>query len=132
MTLAEQRPICFTRDMFGSQKPSTSSYNPHELLGKRHGEDDSDAPRAKRRFERVSAQFERFSISEEGERNGRLSMDTSDSDDSDAVNNKLSDDDAEGLVEEPDENANGGLLLNDYLKDYLQRMKQDDFGLPAR
>ncbi|KHJ96985.1 hypothetical protein OESDEN_03045 [Oesophagostomum dentatum] len=63
-------------------------------------------------------------------------VDTSDSED-EPVFGSVSDQDNEGIVEEKEDeekqgDASNGLLLGDYLKDYLKRMKQDDFGLPTR
>ncbi|RCN36814.1 hypothetical protein ANCCAN_17302 [Ancylostoma caninum] len=98
------------------------------ILSKRYL-NDLDAPRAKRRFERVSAQFERFRISEGADDSGRIDMDTDSEEDDDVRKNSTDDALTEGVVEEPDDVSNG-FLLGDYLKDYLERMKQENI-LPS-
>ncbi|EYB86846.1 hypothetical protein Y032_0272g931 [Ancylostoma ceylanicum] len=115
---------------------------------------DIDAPRAKRRFERVSAQFERFRISEGADDSGRIEMekgalpddydwrirsasaptclnsDTDSEEEDDFRKDTVDDASNEGVVEEPDDVSNG-FQLGDYLKDYLERMKQENI-LPSR
>ncbi|ETN76340.1 hypothetical protein NECAME_03503 [Necator americanus] len=160
MTLVN-RPGAVESGATDSHKQFTS-HNAHELLGKRHGEehiasyvtqvdewlehlghltltriskaiDDTEAPRAKRRFERVSAQFERFSISERSGSNGRVSMDTSDSEDEAAGCGSTTDEQmVQGIVEEPDECGSNGLMLGEYLKGYLERMKHNNLTFPVR
>ncbi|KIH66323.1 hypothetical protein ANCDUO_03349 [Ancylostoma duodenale] len=124
------RPSCSEVSMIEPRKPTASSHITRDLLGKRHGENDLDAPRAKRRFERVSAQFERFRISEGGDDNGRIEMDTDSEEEGDVHRNSTDNALTEGVVEEPDDSSNG-FLLGDYLKDYLERMKQENI-LPSR
>ncbi|KAK6742488.1 hypothetical protein RB195_010012 [Necator americanus] len=131
MTLVN-RPSAVESGATDSHKQFTS-HNAHELLGKRHGEDDTEAPRAKRRFERVSAQFERFSISERNGSNGRVSMDTSDSEDEAAGCGSTTDEQmVQGIVEEPDECGSNGLMLGEYLKGYLERMKHNNLTFLVR
>ncbi|VDM59392.1 unnamed protein product [Angiostrongylus costaricensis] len=106
-----------------------------EAWGKRHVDmDDDEAPRAKRRFERVSAQFERFSISSERHSKGRENMDTSESDEEWSSSDGFADEQSiEGIIEEPDEQSTSRVILDDCLQNYIDRMKQiSSFGLPSR
>ncbi|EYB86843.1 hypothetical protein Y032_0272g931 [Ancylostoma ceylanicum] len=124
------RPSCSETSMIDPRRPTASSHITRDLLGKRHGENDIDAPRAKRRFERVSAQFERFRISEGADDSGRIEMDTDSEEEDDFRKDTVDDASNEGVVEEPDDVSNG-FQLGDYLKDYLERMKQENI-LPSR
>ncbi|KJH48803.1 hypothetical protein DICVIV_05056 [Dictyocaulus viviparus] len=114
-----------------------------ESVGKRHGDlskrsigfkDDDDAPRAKRRFERMSAQLERFSISDEEKIKRQDSMETLGSDDEYSSNDGfMKEQSTEAIIEEPDEDQTSRVVLDHYLQDYIDRMKQsDNFGLPTR
>ncbi|VDP51346.1 unnamed protein product [Heligmosomoides polygyrus] len=96
--------------------------------------DDNDAPCAKRRCDKISAQLKRFTISGDDDRNGRLDMDT-DSEDDQSSNDDLDDDHITGgVVEEPAEDEQSTKLhLNDCLQRYLEHMKQSkDLTLPSR
>ncbi|KAK6046936.1 DNA-directed RNA polymerase subunit delta domain protein [Cooperia oncophora] len=104
-------------------------------------QDDDEAPRAKRRFEKINAKFERFSISGDDEGNKQPEMDTSDSDADDDdladdewfANDEFTDDKpAQVIVEEPTDEPNQ-LLLNDCLQRYLDLMKQTNgISIPTR
>ncbi|WKX99568.1 hypothetical protein Q1695_014446 [Nippostrongylus brasiliensis] len=122
----------------GSFKVKTQSPSSvREWLGKRTIEmDDDEAPRAKRRFEKVSAKLEKFRISgEEDECIEKGDMETSDSeDDWDDDADCFGDDEASGaIVQEPNEDQPSEIQLNDCLQRYLDRMKQSKCdNLPSR
>ncbi|XGW18805.1 hypothetical protein V3C99_002977 [Haemonchus contortus] len=131
MTLAGQ-------STFGSGL--SDSYRSHSSAireGKRACDmDDDEAPRAKRRFEKVNAKFERFSISGDDESNRQPEMDTSDSEEDDddwlANDDFTGDSSSEGIVEEPNEDSKQ-LFLNECLQRYIERMKQTNgINLPTR
>ncbi|KAJ1348330.1 hypothetical protein KIN20_003608 [Parelaphostrongylus tenuis] len=118
-------------------KPCTLAPSPiiREAVGKRHADmDDDEAPRAKRRFERVSAQFERFTISGEDQLKEREYMDSPESDGEWSSSDGFGDEQAtEGIIEEPDEDSTGRMILDSCLQNYIDRMKKaDNFGLPSR
>ncbi|KAK6056721.1 hypothetical protein COOONC_05768 [Cooperia oncophora] len=130
---------------FGSGLPDSHKLASHSSTlreGKRACDmDDDEAPRAKRRFEKINAKFERFSISGDDEGNKQPEMDTSDSDADDDdladdewfANDEFTDDKpAQVIVEEPTDEPNQ-LLLNDCLQRYLDLMKQTNgISIPTR
>ncbi|KAK5986799.1 hypothetical protein GCK32_010124 [Trichostrongylus colubriformis] len=120
---------------FGSglpDSPKLASHTPTIREGKRACDmDDDDAPRAKRRFEKINAKLEKFSISGDDECDRRPDMDTSESggDDDDDDDAWLDSDEfidegtSQTIVEEPEEEPNE-FLLNECLQRYIDHMKE--------
>ncbi|CAB3401642.1 unnamed protein product [Caenorhabditis bovis] len=131
---------------FGVAIQPTNRYLVQEPLGKRPFPSDLESemeyvPRAKRRFDKISACLENFSISKETPTNtNELLMDSSSDDDNDGMEEEMIDIDActsqsEPIISEPDDEplTLKKLKLDDSLKSFLERAKQSpDAFLPHK